>query len=143
MGLTHHWQRPTDLPTAVFRAAVEDCRSLLNSGLVEVAGFDGTGAPILNDERIVFNGQAPVACEPFEIAVVEFDRRGRPECIGHCKTEHLPYDLYVKAALIVFAHHLTDSFRVSSDADDRDWDDARSFVQDQLGYGQAFHLVKE
>ena len=143
MGLTHHWHRPTELPTDDFRAAVEDCRKLIECGNVSIAGFDGTGEPILDDERIIFNGEGPTACEPFEIAAVEFDRRGRPDLFGHCKTEHQPYDLYVKAVLIVFSHHLNKSFLVSSDADNSDWDDARSLVQEHLGYRSAFQLANE
>ncbi len=143
MGMTHYWQRPTELPKEAFRAAVDDCQTLLGSGRIEVAGFDGTGTPLLNDEQIVFNGQAPTACEPFEIAAVEFDRRGRPHIISHCKTEHLPYDLYVKASLIVFAHHLGDVFQVTSDANDAGWDEARSFTEGCLGYGSDFTLSKD
>lgn len=143
MGLTHHWHRPTELPTEHFRAAVQDFRKLIVGGSTSLAGFDGSGEPILDEERIVFNGKGPTACEPFEISAVEFDRRGRPDFFGHCKTEHQPYDLYVKAALIVLSHHLNDSFRVSSDADNSDWDDARSLVQSHLGYGSAFQLTSE
>lgn len=143
MSLTHHWQRPTELQIEAFRDAVEDCRKLLAGSQPDIAGFDGTGEPILHEERIVFNGQAPGACEPFEIAAVEFDRRGRPEVFGHCKTGHLPYDLYVKASLIVLAHHLGGTFKVMSDADSADWDEARDLVEKTLGYGGDFSLSSD
>ena len=139
MGLTHHWQRPTELPAEAFSAAAADCRLLLASTSIELADFDGTGQAILNDERIVFNGRVPQACEPFEIAAIEFDRRGRQEFFGHCKTGHLPYDLCVRAALIVLNHHLQESLRVSSD--DSEWDKAREWVSSTLGYGSDFHLT--
>jgi hypothetical protein len=140
MGLTHHWERPTELPREAFRAAIEDCRTLLAVSEADIAGFDGTGEPILDEDRIVFNGQAPRACEPFEIAAVEFDRRGRPEVFGHCKTGHLPYDLYVRASLIVLAHHLRGALRMTSDADSTDWGKAQSLVEQSLGYGGDFSL---
>lgn len=139
MGLTHHWHRPTELPTEAFRAAVDDCRRLFEAAGVDLAGFDGTGTPLLTAERIVFNGAAPAACEPFEVAAVEFDRRGRQEFFGHCKTEHLPYDLCVRAALIVLHHHLQDAFRVSSD--DGEWKAAQEWVSSTLGYGSDFILT--
>lgn len=143
MGLTHHWRRPTELPADSFRAAVADVRRLLAATTVELGGFDGTGSPILRDDRIVFNGREPLACEPFEIATVEFDRQGRNEAWAFCKTEHLPYDLYVKAALIVFQHHRHPHFVVTSDQADKDWSAARELVQSILGFGQSFSLSHE
>lgn len=140
MGLTHHWRRPTELPTVAFRAAVKDCQKLLSSATIEIAGFDGTDKPILADGQIVFNGLAPRACEPFEIAAVEFDRRGRDFVFGHCKTQSLPYDLLVKGSLIVFSHHLCDLFSVASDQSEREWDEARRTVESILQYGNEFHL---
>lgn len=140
MGLTHHWHRPTELPIEAFRAAASDCRLLLEQHDADVGGFDGTGEAILDEDRIVFNGRAPKACEPFEIAAIEFDRRGRDVFYGHCKTEGLPYDLYVQACLIVVKHHLKDRFQVSSDAPTRDWREARELVQSTLGCGRDFSL---
>lgn len=143
VGLSHHWRRQTELPLDLFKKAVSDCRILLDNPSVELAGFDGVGTPVLEDDRIVFNGIAPRSCEPFEIAAVEFDRRGKQEFFSHCKTGHLPYDLYVKATLIVFSHHLQEAFHVSSDQDNQAWDNARVFVQDRLGYGDSFMLTNE
>jgi len=140
MGLTHHWRRPTELPGEAFRAAAGDVRQLLAGDETELAGFDGTGDPILSGERIVFNGTRPRACEPFEMAVVEFDRRGRPEVSGFCKTGHLPYDLYVRAVLIVLAHHLPEDLEVTSDEAGEQWQPARDLVRERLGYGGDFSL---
>lgn len=141
MGQTHHWRRPTELPAEQFRNAVADCRKLLDSAKDKLGGFDGTGSPILRDDRIVFNGRTPQTCEPLEIAVVEFDRRGRPEFWSFCKTDHLPYALYVKAALIIFHHHLHPLFVVASE--DKDWSIAKTLVQATLGYGDSFALATE
>ena len=140
MGLSHHWQRPTELPAEAFRLAVGDCRVITAEEAPELAGFDGTGEARFDDGHIVFNGRAPRACEPFEIAVTEFDRRGRPEVFGHCKTQGMPYDLWVKAVLIVLQHHLTPWLDVTSDEKDDDWSEARTLVQQHLGYGEAFKL---
>ena len=140
MGWTHSWQRPTELPAKRFAAAVEDCRKILPALGVPMAGFDGTGEPILTDEQIVFNGQAGSQCAPFEIAVVEFDRRGRETVWSFCKTEHAPYDICVQTALVVLKHHLVDGITVTSDGRDDDWSKARQACQEKLGYGEGFVL---
>src|SRR5687768_12698708 len=115
MGVTHYWYRPTELPAAAFAAAVEDLRRVLKTVDVPLAGFEGTGERILRDDAVVFNGAAGAAVEPFEIQLVEFDRRGRPEKFTCCKTERLPYDIAVKMALIVMKEHLGEQITVTSD----------------------------
>lgn len=143
MGLTHYWKRPIKLPANAFRAAAEDCRRLFREAGADLAGFEGSGDPTVNSERIVFNGRAPAACEPFEIAAVEFDRHGRSEVRSYCKTEHLPYDRFVRAALIVLQHHLQPAFRVSSDSKAEEWADARQLTQSVLGIGEGFVLDRD
>lgn len=143
MGVTHYWRRPTELPPETFRAAVIDVHRLFSVEHIEVAGFDGTGSPIVSEDRVILNGRAPLACEPLEITAIEFDPRGRSEVRSFCKTELLPYDLCVKAVLVVFQHHLHSHFVVTSDQQDTDWTAARELVQSALGYGQAFCLAKE
>ena len=143
MGLTHYWKRPSELPADAFRAAVDDCRRLFQAAGAQLGGFEGIGDPLLNDERIVFNGLAPRACEPFEVAIVEFDRHGRPEVRSYCKTEFQPYDHFVKAALIVLHHHLGPAFQVSSDAKPEDWEEAQELTKSVLGVGDAFTLTRE
>lgn len=142
MGITHHWKRPTELAEAAFANAILDLRKLIAAADLDIAGFDGTGLPILLSNHVVFNGPAPMSCEPFEIAQTEFDRRGRPEFYGHCKTQGLPYDMAVKAALIILAHHLGQSISVSSDTGDDDWAVARELVQGHLGFGGNFRLAQ-
>ncbi len=110
---------------------------------VDLAGFDGTGHPIFQRDRIVFNGRAPAACEPFEVAVVEFDRRGCDEVRSYCKTAGMPYDLCVRSALIVLNARLGDSFRVSSDVPENEWEAARRLVVEVLGCGESFRLSRD
>ncbi len=90
MGYTHNWQRPTELPADRFADAVRDCKKIINVLDTAIAGFEGTGDPVFEDDHIVFNGVAPMACEPFEIRRLEFDRRGRSLVWSFCKTEHCP-----------------------------------------------------
>lgn len=140
MGWTHHWSRPTELPAELFAAAVRDWQRIQGATTVPLAGFDGTGEPQVDEEHIVFNGAAPQCCEPFEIARVEFDRRGDPAVMSFCKTESMPYDVCVQAALIVLKHHLGDLITVTSDGNDDDWHSGRQLVCDALGYGDSFRL---
>ncbi len=143
MGWTHSWQRQIELSATAFAAAAADLRSLLSIIDTPLAGFDGTGSPRIDDDHVVFNGKAPATCEPFEIARVEFDRRGRNEIYSFRKTEHQPYDLCVQAALIVLKQHLDGEITVSSDGDDASWAEARRLVEQVLGYGQDFKLSVE
>src|SRR4051812_32399048 len=114
MGLTHSWLRPTELPADAFAAAVKDIQLALKRANIPLAGFEGSGKPVFREDAVVFNGVQGAACEPFEIHQVEFDRRGRPEVFSFCKTQGLPYDLAVKAALIVFKSHLGETIQVMS-----------------------------
>lgn len=140
MGWTHSWRRPTELPADRFAAAAADWRRVQDKVCVAIAGFDGTGEPQVDDEHIVFNGEAPHCCEPFEVARIEFDRRGCHTVASFCKTEHQPYDICVQAALIILKHHLGDAINVTSDGEDEDWQTGRRAVQDVLGYGGDFRL---
>jgi hypothetical protein len=107
--------------------------------------FNGSKAasPVFEDDHIAFNGQTPGACEPFEIARVEFDRRGRPQVWSFCKTERHAYDLCVKVALVILAHHLHGDFSVASDGGDEDWASAKRIVQERLGFGDEFSLRRD
>ena len=140
MGWTHSWRRPVELPAKEFHAAVSDVAEAVEALGLELAGFEGTGKPVFDEEHIVFNGTQGQQCEPFEIARVEFDRRGRREVRGFCKTEHLPYDLAVQAALVVLKQHLGALITVGSDGKDEDWAAARAAVHRVLGYGLEFRL---
>lgn len=143
MGLTHHWERPIELPPDRFAAAVRDVERVVAASGVPVAGFEGSGPPLFRDDVIVFNGVAPAACEPFEIHQTEFDRRGRPKVFSFCKTQRAPYDLCVRLALIVLKHHLGEQMEVGSDDRADDWAAARGVCQSALGYGSGFRLRRE
>lgn len=142
MGLSHSWERPTELPAAHFASAVRDVQLVVESLAVPLGGFDGTGSPIFLPDTIVFNGRGGDAVEPFEVHQTEFDRRGRPDVFAFCKTLGAPYDACVRVALIVLQHHLGDQFRVGSDANDERWGAARDACERLLGYGRGFSLAK-
>ena len=143
MGLTHSWLRPTELPAEAFAAAVKDTQQAIRALAIPLAGFEGRGQPVFLDDAVVFNGVAGAACEPFEIHQVEFDRRGRDEKFSFCKTQGLPYDLAVKAALIVLKHHFGETIRIMSDESDDAWDQARQLVSQATGFGSDFRLDRK
>ena len=143
MGWSHHWERNTELPKEQFAEAVADCENVLQTIDVSLGGFDGTGKPVFSEEHVVFNGTEGSGCEPFEIARVEFDRRGRDKVFSSCKTEQTPYDICVQVSLVILKHHLADAIGVGSDGTNRDWEESRRICQECLGYGMDFKLEEE
>lgn len=143
MSLTHYWRRPVELDETRFAEALNDFNRFISQSGIHLAGFEGRGDLTADHDHIVFNGAAPHCCEPFEIARVEFDRRGRDIVFSYCKTQGLPYDMAVRAALIIFNHYFPSKLSVSSDCSDQDWDKARQAVHDALGYGAAFKFTVE
>ena len=139
MGITHYWQRDAEFDTDKFAAAALDARLVMEHVGLPLAGTGGEGDAIFAAEAIVFNGRE-VPCEDFTVRRTEQPRQGQPRVFSYCKTEGAPYDLCVKAALIVLRRHLGTGICVTSDADDDSWQDARENCQSCLGYGAEFAL---
>jgi hypothetical protein len=141
VGYTHYWERPPHLPAQAFGRAVADCQRVLPETNVPLAGSDGTGPPDFRADAIIFNGVGTAMYETFDMRLEEeASRDGNRLVFSFCKTEHRPYDLAIQVALIVFKHYLRRQLRVTSDGDEADWDAARRFCQEHLGYGGDFHL---
>lgn len=129
MGFTHYWLRPSELEREKFAAAVGDCRKVCEASGIPLRGIEGAAEPVFQDRVVAFDG----GCESFIVQRActdgspERPSRSRPgNWFGYCKTERLPYDLCVQAALVVLEHHLGAAFRVSSDGDSAAWDSRRS-----------------
>ena len=165
MGYTHYWHRPENLDPRRYTRFREDVAKLLAS-LPEhtgsaggyytdddliVCGSDGTGDPIITDELVSFNGNAPVAGdadtgdlshETFYVPRVyepqdwqRPDRQGR--YFDFCKTARKPYDMAVTAALIALHYHFpTPEVEISSDGTAEDWQQGLAFCRATLGYGK-------
>jgi hypothetical protein len=140
MSQTHFWRRPTELPAKTFRTAVTDIERVLASLDIELAGFEGHGAPIFKPDVVVFNGTNRASCEPFEIHQTEFDRRGRPDTFSFCKTQGLPYDLAVKIALVTLKLHFGTQLIVTSDQPNSAWSKARDIVAKAVRSDFEFRL---
>ena len=140
MGLSHYWEREIELPADRFGLAVEDCRKTLSSLDIVLAGFDGSGEPVISNDEIVFNGTDGLGCEPFVFKRTQLPRHGRNIPFSYCKTDHLPYDLCVKSALVILKHYLGKHLRVMSDGGDENWLDAKQACMSCVGYGTEFLL---
>ena len=134
MGWTHYWKKETELPAEKFSNAVADCRKILALLDVSLAGSEGIGAPVLNDDEIIFNGSADTGmCEPFKFRRIQKPRLGKNVVFEYCKTEHMPYDLAVQCCLVILKFHLGDLIIISSDGKEEDWDKVKSVITEKLG----------
>lgn len=153
MGYTSYWRRPKKLPARRFKLAAEDCRRVVEHlareqgfGLTDDSEEGGLPPPLFSPDEVRFNGVGEEGHETFIILrQIEPDEWRRPErglYFEFCKTARKPYDLAVCAALIVFARHFGEKFRVDSDGadDDENWPVARAACQAVLGYGGDFRL---
>lgn len=153
MGYTHYSSRPKTLPVRKFRAAASDCRTVVEA-LCNEKGFklqreyDDPSPPVFDQSNIRFNGEGDNGHETFSIDRVyrtypEQSKPARGEgWFEFTKTARKPYDAAVCACLIVFHHHVGQSYSVRSDGDDADegWVAARETCQRVLGYGADFTL---
>ena len=125
MGYTHYWTtRENAFMPHLWTAAVDDCAEVIALAIeagIELAGWDGNGAPVANGVEIGFNGKGDEAYESFVVSRQSEKRAGRDFAFSFCKTARKPYDVAVTACLVVLKRHLGDSFRVSSDGDVSDW----------------------
>ena len=83
--------------------------------LKQIKGGDGTGRPVIDNDSIIFNGDASKG-EDHETMVL--DRKGGG--FQFCKTARKPYDRYVKAILCVANFYAPGALEVSCDGDDED-----------------------
>ena len=90
---------------------------------IKLCGGHGTGEPMFENDKIVFNGDESVglAHETFYVTPETFE-------FEFCKTARKPYDLMACAVLISMKKHLK-GFSYSSDGDLADWTPAQVFYK--------------
>ena len=128
MGYTHYWtfnKKVKDITNgeSAFKTAVE----LFKRGL-EIASDKhnlyypdllgngvGLGEPIIEDDKLIFNGKRPDDYETFAITT-------ESEGFDFCKTARYPYDVFVCLALLCFEYVFGDKIGVSSDGDRKNED---------------------
>ncbi len=149
---THYWYRKEVLNRDKFRKAIKDVRQICKSvmedeGIPLVYEYNQEDRPVHFhcDEEVRFNGPGDNGHETFlvqrKFSINEHsssDDNGR--FFSCCKTSRKDYDLAVTACLIVFNHYFDEDFRITSDGDNDEWQDARSVCQKVLGYELNFVL---
>ena len=147
MGYTHYWtfkKKVNNITNGAekFKNAVElfkqGIEKLRESGKQDLDGnvLDytkllgdamGEGEPIIEDDKLIFNGKCPNDYETFCITT---ESNG----FDFCKTARKPYDPFVCLALLCFENEFGDDIEVSSDGertDDEGWVIAKD-VFDQI-----------
>lgn len=121
MGYTHYWtfkKKVKDITngesafkTAVklFKRGLEIANDKHNLDYAEMLGNGvGKDKPIIEDDKLIFNGKRPDDCETFAITT---DSEG----FDFCKTARCPYDVFVCLALLCFEDVFGSQIEVRSD----------------------------
>ena len=120
------WYQTPD--AAKVKACVADMARVLEAANDKIAGPDGTGAPVIADDRIHFNGRGDDAEEAFLFP-------GKPDR-NECRTMREPYDAVVTACLLVARDHFpSEVLGIASDGQwsNGDWDQGRKLYQRIFG----------
>mgnify|MGYP000097155649 CR=1 FL=1 len=112
MGYTHYFRNAKATPEVV-----ADAHKIIGATTVELAGWNGEGEPVVNNEDgISLNGSEArgEAHEDFTIGL-------QPEFFGFCKTggDDVPYDEVVTAILV--SVHMNRAGEISSDGTFEEW----------------------
>lgn len=137
MGYGHGWRigaKWVGLLEERLPAILEDFQKLLPH-LPPLAGPMGWGKPLLDKGQVAFNGHSPQDYESFLFP--QGGPSGGEDAAGFCKTgfslaEARPYDLAVKAFLLLAKWHLGEAVRLRSDGDLADWAGAAHLVEGVL-----------
>lgn len=59
MGYTHYWRRPKTAPLPIMKSIVVDFKTVMPelTKVIDLAGGNGDGEPIIDDDLICFNGR--------------------------------------------------------------------------------------
>ncbi len=130
----------------------------LDDAGIKLSGGHGEDAPEIGPEGVCFNG--PLNCEHSSSDPCEgdcshetfvFSRTFRPSnwqereaglYLAFCKTAHKSYNVAVMVFLLIAKHHLP-QIEISTGGTDEEWEEARQFCQNILGYGSECHVNSE
>lgn len=172
MGYTHYFYRNevehdaetfaefvTDVKTAYKRlpATAGSSGGYYNDKPLKIAGGNGTGKPIFNENEICFNGNKKddLWHEMLYIPrVFEFEEGGYGKhqrdrfekdksIFSFCKTARKPYDLFVQVVLILYKQHFGDLVTIASDGGAEEWEVALKFVRDVFDKDYTFESITE
>jgi len=147
MGYTHYFSHKATTDDK-WAAILKDCKILAENMPAEItiAGGDGTGEPVFNDDEIVFNGAEDESHETFAISKSGAGYREWEDTtslpFAFCKTVRKPYDVLVCACLLVYKCHSPETMELSSDGNAESWEEAENFIFEVLGYEKVFEEVR-
>lgn len=153
MGYTHYHIQNLDLTETEWRSINTAFQIMLanlpphshNAGgyyskyPLELRGPNGVGEPLVEEMRILFNGDRSIPVEGTKLGLMheDFALTQFPDIAYSCtKTERKPYDLCVCTMLLVVKTIAPDAYRVSSDGECYEWEQARQLarvVLEQMG----------
>lgn len=128
MGYTHYMRQSRDLTESEWQKICEGARIILDTASCPLAGWDGTGEPSINGDRVSFNGVGSDGCETAAVNrtmrdLYDFEvADGRNSVFTFCKTRQRPYDLEVRRLYRLAFDVAPDAFEISSDGGDEVFD---------------------
>lgn len=173
MGYTHYFYRNevehgkdafarfvADVKTAYKRlpATAGSSGGYYNDKPLKIAGGNGTGKPVFNEDEICFNGnkkddlwhETLYIPRVFEFEGGDYGKHQRERferdksIFAFCKTARKPYDLFVQVVLILYKQHFDDLVTIASDGKAGEWEVALRFVRDVFDTEYTFEdITKE
>jgi len=83
MGYTHYWYREKTIDKATFKKIVDDFKKVLPVILdlgIKLADGHGEGKPIINDNEIIFNGDAHCGHKQFDLGITWPAKKAKGTC---------------------------------------------------------------
>ncbi len=130
MSYKHTWHlSTTEHNQETWNSFVNDTEKLYKKlpKSIKLTGCVGGPTPIFSEAEICFNGYGDEAYETFYLKVKELNG------YNFCKTERKPYDFMVQVTLSLYKFYFSDVVKISSDGDQSDWDDALTFIGENIG----------
>lgn len=126
MGFTHYFTQKRDFTAEEWSAITEAASFAIAKarGLgIEIAGWDRSGSPVVNENEISLNGADEEGCETFRVSRVkppkpEWDDAPGDEYFSFCKTRERPYDRVVVTILHHIRNIAPDAMGIGSDGGD-------------------------
>ena len=106
---------------------------------LELGDWNGYSEPIVDNDKIIFNGGDDKRCDSFVIFAKCKDRYHNVSSISNyyfdfCNTARKPYDIVVQMILLIFKHHMQDDIFIHSDSSNTDWINAIELTKKLFNY---------
>ena len=124
MGYTHYMRQSRDLTEDEWFKICDGMRIILDTASCPLAGWDGNGDPLIDGDRVSFNGVGSDGCETAAVnrkmgELFDYEvKQGDTSKFAFCKTRERPYDLEVRRLYRLAKDVAPDAFEISSDGGD-------------------------